>query len=52
VRANQYDLSASRYREVAPEEVYYEPPQVTLERLLRLERVMADEVRELNELLD
>ena len=51
VKANKYDLSASRYRRVEPDEAYYEKPQVTIERLLELERVMAEEVRELNELL-
>jgi type I restriction enzyme M protein len=51
VRANKYDLSASRYREVEQDEAYYEKPQVTMERLLELERVMAKEVSELTELL-
>jgi type I restriction enzyme M protein len=30
---NQYDLSINRYKEVAYEEVNYEPPQVILGRL-------------------
>jgi len=47
VAANKYDLSASRYRQAEQDEVYYEKPQVTLERLLELERVMGEEVREL-----
>jgi type I restriction enzyme M protein len=51
VKANNYDLSASRYRQVEPDEAYYEKPQVTMERLLELERVMAEEVQELKELL-
>ena len=51
VRANKYDLSASRYREVEPDGAYYEAPQVTLERLLKLEDVMTKEVNELKELL-
>ncbi len=51
VKANKYDLSASRYRQVEQDEAYYEKPQVTLERLLELERVMAEEVRELERLL-
>ena len=50
VRANKYDLSASRYRQVGQDEAYYEKPEVTLERLLELERVMAEEVRELGDL--
>lgn len=51
VRANKYDLSASRYREVDQDGVYYEKPQVTLERLLTLEEVMTSEVHELEKML-
>jgi type I restriction enzyme M protein len=51
VRANKYDLSASRYRQVEQDQAYYEQPQVTLERLLELERVMSEEIRELEGLL-
>ena len=52
VKANNYDLSASRYRQVEQDEAYYEKPQVTMERLLELERVMGEEVRELERLLE
>jgi type I restriction enzyme M protein len=51
VKANKYDLSASRYRQVEPDEAYHEKPQVTMERLLELERVMAGEIEALEELL-
>jgi type I restriction enzyme M protein len=34
VKANKYDLSASRYRAIEPEPVFYEDPQVTMKRLL------------------
>ncbi|AFZ56191.1 N-6 DNA methylase [Anabaena cylindrica FACHB-243] len=51
VRGNKYDLSASRYRQVEQDEVFYDVPQVTLERLLKLEDVMGAEVRELEILL-
>jgi type I restriction enzyme M protein len=51
VRANGYDLSASRYRQAEPDQAYYEKPQMTLERLLTLERAMAEEVQELEKLL-
>ncbi len=40
VKANKYDLSASRYRQAEQDEAYYEAPRVTLERLLELEQVM------------
>ena len=37
MKANKYDLSASRYRQVDADAVYHEKPSVTLERLARLE---------------
>jgi type I restriction enzyme M protein len=52
VKANKYDLSASRYRKVEADEVYYEKPQVTLERLARLEGVMGEEISKLREMID
>ncbi len=51
VVANKYDLSASRYRQIEQEPIYYEAPKVTMERLLKLEHVMAAEVAELEKLL-
>jgi len=51
VRANNYDLSASRYRQVEQDEVYYEAPQVTMERLLQLEHIMTVEVEEIKRVL-
>ena len=51
VAANKYDLSASRYRNVANEEVYYEKPQVTLERLQSIETTIAVQIQELKKLL-
>src|SRR5207249_2297973 len=37
VVAEKYDLSASRYRQIEQEEVFYEKPAVTLERMRQLE---------------
>jgi type I restriction enzyme M protein len=51
VVANKYDLSASRYRQTEQDEVYYEAPRVTLERLSDLEKVMHDEVKSLLEMV-
>ncbi len=51
VAANKYDLSASRYRPMEQDATYYDAPQVTLSRLLKLEEVMASEVRALEALL-
>jgi len=47
VRANNYDLSASRYRQLEQDEVYYESPGVTIDRLLKLEQVITSTVKEL-----
>lgn len=52
VKANKYDLSASRYRAVDADAEYHETPAVTLERLARLESVMLDEIKELGELVN
>jgi type I restriction enzyme M protein len=51
VRENKYDLSASRYREVEQDEVYYEKPRVTMERLRRLEQIITEGIQELEELV-
>ena len=51
VVANKYDLSASRYRQIEPDGIYYEKPEVTMERLLTLERVMREEVEQLRALM-
>ena len=41
VRANGYDLTASRYRQVAQDEAFFEAPAVTMERLRQLEMMNA-----------
>ena len=51
VRLNKYDLSASRYRQAETDAAYHERPAVTLERLARLEQVMASEIEEIKKLL-
>jgi type I restriction enzyme M protein len=48
VKSNKYDLSASHYRQIEYEEVFYEEPTVTLARLGQLESLnsgMVDELR-------
>jgi type I restriction enzyme M protein len=51
VIANKYELSASRYHKVERDNVYYENPEITLERLLTLEKSIAIEAAELKGLL-
>lgn len=45
--ANKYDLSASRYRMIEQDEAYFEKPEITVERLLKLEQAMSKEIRDL-----
>ncbi len=51
VVANKYDLSASRYRQVEQEEVFYEKPTVTLERMRQLEQAAESDVAALEKML-
>jgi len=51
VKANKYDLSASRYRQVDTDAVYHEKPSVTLERLAKLESVMLSEIGEIKKMM-
>lgn len=51
VKANKYDLSASRYRQVEQEEIFYEKPAVTLERLRQIEAVAVQDFTVLGKLL-
>jgi len=47
IAGNDYDLSINRYKEVEYEAVDYDPPQVILERLAKLEEEIAEGRREL-----
>jgi len=51
VSAQKYDLSASRYRQVEQEEVFYEEPAVTLERMRQLELAVQAIGNELSSLI-
>ncbi len=51
VTANKYDLSASRYRQIEQDEVFYEKPKVTLERLKQLEKVATAEIEEIQRMI-
>ncbi len=51
VKANKYDLSASRYRQMEQDEVYYAAPDVTIRRLLELEQSITKSIKELAGLL-
>lgn len=51
VKTNKYDLSASRYRQIEQEEVFYEQSAITLQRLKELERIMGEELTDLTRLI-
>ncbi len=51
VRANKYDLSASRYRRAERDGAYQEAPGATLERLAELERAIGAQIAELQAML-
>ncbi len=49
LKANKYDLSASRYRQVEQDEEFFEKPKVTLQRLEGLDLAMATVLKELEQ---
>ena len=51
VKATNYDLSAGRYREIDQDQVFYELPSITLERLRDLEKAASTEVAALRQIL-
>ena len=51
IRDNKYDLSLNRYKEIAYEEVKYDPPNVILKRLRMLEDEIKKNLDELEKML-
>ena len=51
VKANKYDLSTSRYRQVEQDEEFYEEPGVTLQRFAKIEATAMGEIAALKEML-
>ncbi len=51
MQANKYDFSSSRYRPLEQDENYYEPPQETIRRLVKLEKQVEGSIRELQDLI-
>jgi len=51
VKAKNYDLSASRYRQIEQDEVFYAKTSVTLDRLRKLEAAATADIGELEKLL-
>jgi len=51
VKANKYDLSASRYRQIEQDEVFSEKPEVTLKRLATLESHMTAAIADIGAMI-
>ncbi len=51
IRENDYDLSMNRYKEIEYEEVEYDPPQVILARVKKLEEEIMQGIEELEEMV-
>ncbi len=51
IRENEYDLSINRYKEIEYEEVEYDPPQVIIEELEKLETEIQSGLAELKRIL-
>lgn len=51
LKTHDYDLSASRYREIEQDELFYEKPHITLDRLRKLEAAANADVTALEKLL-
>jgi len=51
IKENDYDLSISKYKEIVYEEIHYDPPEVILDRIGKVQEEIAYNVRELREML-
>ena len=51
IRSNKYDLSISRYKQIVHEEIDYEKPEVTLEKVLDLEKEISIEISNIQKLI-
>jgi type I restriction enzyme M protein len=51
IRANKYDLSISRYKEIEHKEIEYEKPEVIMKKVLELEKEIAKDVEEVKNML-
>jgi type I restriction enzyme M protein len=51
IRANNYDLSINRYKEVTHEEKHYEKPDVIIHKIKELDKVRQQNLAELEQLL-
>src|SRR6266496_1146565 len=52
VKANKYDLSASRYRQIEQDEAFYEQSSIAIDRLSKLEAVMIEKLKSIKVMLE
>ena len=52
IRANKYDLSISRYKEIEHREIEYEKPEVIMKKLMDLENAIGRDVDEIRKMID
>ena len=52
IAANKYDLSISRYKPIEYEEVEYEDPKVIMDRILKLEEEIANDVKDIRGMVE
>lgn len=48
---NKYDLSISRYKPVVYEEVKYEKPDVIMEKILKYEKEIESDIKQIKKML-
>ena len=51
IKANNYDLSISRYKEIEYQETKYEKPEIIIEKIEELEGKILENIADLKELL-
>jgi len=51
IRANKYDLSISRYKQIEHKEIQYEKPEVIMKKVLGLEGEIAKDIEEIKNML-
>jgi type I restriction enzyme M protein len=52
IKKKDYDLSISRYKEIEYEEIKYDPPEVMIQRIEKIESQILRELGELKSLLE
>jgi len=51
IRANKYDLSISRYKEIEHKQIEYEKPEVIMRKVLSLEKEIETQIQEIRSML-